>query len=164
MLSIVKFGELSERESYRCRAAQQALSFGFDLPLSGAPGIESRTGGATNDHAIVLTFSGDVTVNGNPQAAVTSGMGTVGSEGMSNGGMVLVNGNVVTVPLTNVANAQTINVTLFNVNNGSTSGNVTVPMSVLVGDANESGAVNSSRCASLIPAFFSSSTAHFWRS
>ena len=50
--------------------------------------------------------------------------------------MVITSGNVVTIPLTNVANAQTINVTLNNVN-GST--NVTIPMGVLIGDVNGNG-------------------------
>ena len=45
-----------------------------------------------------------------------------------------------TIPLTNVANAQTINVTLNNVN-GST--NMTIPMRVLIGDTNGDGFVNS---------------------
>ncbi len=121
-----------------------AGSFDVNLPLTGTPGIECRSGGMTNDHVMVLTFPTSVMVNGNPQAAVTLGTGTIGSEGMSNGGMVFVNGNIVTVPLTNVANAQTINVTLFDVSNGSTSGNVIVPMSILAGDANGNGAVNSS--------------------
>ena len=53
--------------------------------------------------------------------------------------MVVISGNTVTIPLTNVANGQTINVTLFGVNG---SGNVMVPMGVLVGDANGNGAVN----------------------
>jgi hypothetical protein len=43
--------------------------------------------------------------------------------------------------LTNVANAQTINVTLYGVN-GST--NFMVPMSILIGDTNGNGAVNAS--------------------
>src|SRR6266480_536586 len=121
-----------------------AGNFDVNLPLTGTPGIECRLGGATNDHVMVATFPSNVTVQGNPQAAVTLGTGTIGSEGMSNGGMVLVNGNVVTVPLTNVTNAQTINVTLFGVSNGSTSGNVVIPMSILAGDTNGTGAVNSS--------------------
>jgi N-acetylneuraminic acid mutarotase len=121
-----------------------AGTFDVDLPLTGTPGIECRTGGSTNDHAIDVTFSSSVTVNGNPQAAVTAGIGTVGSEGKSNGGMVLINGNIVTVPLTNVANAQTINVTLFGVNGTS---NLVIPMSVLVGDVNGNGAVNASDIA-----------------
>ena len=121
-----------------------AGSFDVDLPLSGTPGIECRSGGATNDYTIVVTFLANVSVNGNPQAAVTSGIGTIGSGGVSNGGMVMTSGNVVTIPLTNVANAQTINVTLNNVN-GST--NVTIPMGVLIGDVNGNGAVNASDVA-----------------
>ncbi len=114
-------------------------TFEVDLPLSGTPGIEGRSGGATGDYTIVITFLANVSVNGNPQAAVTSGIGTIGSGGTGNGGMVLTSGNVLTIPLTNVANAQTIQVTLSNVN-GST--NVTIPMGVLTGDSNGSGAVN----------------------
>jgi hypothetical protein len=72
---------------------------------------------------------------------VTAGVGTVGSGGADNGGATITSGNVVTIPLTNVANAQTINVTLNNVN-GST--NITIPMSILVGDANGNGVVNAS--------------------
>ncbi len=108
--------------------------------LSGTPGIECRGGGATNDYTIVVTFLANVSVNGNPQAAVTSGIGTIGSGGVSNRGTVIVSDNIVTIPLTNVANAQTINVTLNNVN-GST--NVTIPMRLLIGDTNGDGFVNS---------------------
>ena len=121
-----------------------AGSFGVNLPLSGTPGIECRSGGATNDYTIALNFLANVSVNGNPQAAVTSGIGAIGSGGVSNGGMVMTSGNVVTIPLTNVANAQTINVTLNNVN-GST--NVTIAMGVLIGDVNGNGAVNASDVA-----------------
>ena len=78
---------------------------------------------------------------GTPQAAVTSGIGTIGSGGVSNGGAVVTSGNVVTIPLTNVANAQTIQVTLNNVNG---SNNVTIPMRILVGDVNGNGAVSAS--------------------
>ena len=116
-----------------------AGSFDLNLPLSGPSGIECRSGGATNDYTIVLTFLANVSVNGSPQAAVTSGIGTIGSAGTSNGGIVITSGNVVTIPLTNVSNAQAINVTLSNVN-GST--NVMIPMRVLIGDVNGNGAVN----------------------
>ena len=109
--------------------------------MSPTPGIECRRGGATGDYTIAVTFLANVSVNGNPQAAVSSGIGTIGSGGVSNGGMVTVAGNIVTIPLTNVANAQTINVTLNNVN-GST--NVAIPMRVLIGDVNGSGTVNAS--------------------
>ena len=116
-----------------------AGTFDVNLPLTGTPGIECCTGGATNDYTIVVTFTGSVTVSGSPQAEVISGTGTIGSGGVSNGGMVTISGNTVTIPLTNITTAQTINVRLNSVN-GST--NVTVPMSVLVGDTNGDGFVN----------------------
>ena len=119
-------------------------TFDVDLPLSGMPGVECRSGGAANDYTIVLTFGANVSVNGNPQAAVTSGIGTIGSSGVSNGGTVITSNNVVTIPLTNVTNAQTINVTLNNVN-GST--NVVIPMRVLIGDVNGNGIVNATDVA-----------------
>jgi N-acetylneuraminic acid mutarotase len=118
-----------------------AGNFDIALPLNGTAGIECRTGGATNDYTLVITFNADVSVNGNPQAAVTAGAGMVGTGGVSNGGIVTIAGNVVTVPLTDVANAQTINVTLFSVNSST---NVVIPMSVLIGDTNGNGTVNAS--------------------
>ncbi len=121
-----------------------AGGFDINLPLTGSPGIECRTTGGTNDFTIIATFSGAVTVNGNPQAQVTLGTGTIGSGGVSNGGTVIISGNTVTIPLTNVANAQTINVTLFGVNG---SGNVVIPMGVLVGDVNANRTVNAADVA-----------------
>ncbi len=115
--------------------------FDIPLPLTGTPGLETRSGGATNDYTLVVTFSAPVTVTGDTQAQVTSG--DVGSAGKSNGGAVTVSGSSVTVPLTNVANAQTLNVTLNGVTDGSGYGNLVIPMSVLVGDVNASGGVSS---------------------
>ena len=43
-----------------------AGNFDVNLPLTGTPGIEDRTGGATNDYTMVVTFSGNVTVTGQP--------------------------------------------------------------------------------------------------
>ncbi len=124
-----------------------AGDFDVNLPLTGTPGIECRSGGATNDYEVVLTFGASVNVTGDTQAQVTSGTADIGSGGVSNGGMVTVNGNSVTVPLTNVANAQTINVTLNGVTDGVGYGNIVVPMSVLLGDVNANGAVNASDVA-----------------
>ena len=119
-----------------------AGDFDVDLPLSGTPGVECRTGGATGDYQLVVTFGDSITVTGTPQADVTLGTGDIGTGGTANGGMVTVNGNVVTVPLTNVSTGQTINVDLYGVNNGTTTGNVVIPMSVLIGDTNGNGTVN----------------------
>ena len=121
-----------------------AGSFDVDLPLSGPPGIECRSGGATHDYTIVVTFANSVAVNGNPQAQVISGTATIGSGGVSNGGAVTVNGNSVTVPLTNVANAQTINIRLNAVNR---SADTIIPVSFLIGDTNANAAVNSADAA-----------------
>ena len=126
-----------------------AGDFDIALPLTGTPGVECRRGGATNDYQIVVTFSTAVTVSGSPQgqAVVTSGMGDVGTGGVANGGNVTVSGNNVTIPLTNIANAQTISVTLYGISNGSNYGNLVIPMSRLLGDVNGNAAVNATDVA-----------------
>jgi hypothetical protein len=70
---------------------------------------------------------------------VTSGIGGVNN--------FVVNGSQVNVNVTGVANAQTIVVTLSGVSNGTTTGDITVPMSVLVGDVNTNRTVNASDVA-----------------
>jgi hypothetical protein len=121
--------------------AHGGTDFDIDLRVSGPPGVECRAGGGTSDYTMIITLPGDVTINSNPQAAVTSGSGTIGRAGVANSGAVSINGNTVTVPLTNVADAQTINVTLYCVNGG---GNVVVPMTRLLGDTNGNRTVNAS--------------------
>ena len=116
--------------------------FDIPLPLTGPIGVECRNGGPTGDYQIVLTFAAPVTVSGNPQAQITSGTGQVGSGGFSNGGLVGVDGAIVTVPLTNVANAQRITLTLFGASDGANTNNVNLPMSILLGDTNGDGFVN----------------------
>ena len=120
-------------------------TFDIGLPLGGAPvGVECRSGGATGDHQLILTFANPVTVNGTPQAEVTSGIGAVGTGGTSNGGVVSVNGMIVTVPLTNVANAQTITIRLNSVSDGINTNNAGISMGVLLGDTSGNGSVNAS--------------------
>ncbi len=112
-----------------------AGTFNVNLPLTGTPGIECRSGqgAGSMDHQIVVTFANSVTV---ASAAVTSGTGSVS-------GSPIVAGNVVTVNLTGITNSQTIMVTLNNVNDGVNMGNVVVPMSVLQGDTSGNGSVSS---------------------
>ena len=130
------------------RKAHAAAIFDIPMPLTGTPGIECRTGGGTGDFELVVTFPTDVFVGGfsMQEADVTNGIGDVGTGGVPNGGDVSGNGtSVLSVPLTNVANAQTIIVTLFDVDDFTNPpGNVSIPMSVLIGDTTASGGVNSS--------------------
>ena len=110
-----------------------AGTFDVGLPLVGTPGIECRSGGSTNDYQIVVTFGGPVTFS---NVQVTMGTGSVSSTSTS-GSQVFVN-------LTGVTNAQTIQVTLVSVNDGTSTTNVTIPMSVLLGDVDASRRVDSS--------------------
>ena len=122
-----------------------AGTFDVSLPLTGSSGVECRSGGGTGDYTMVVTFTGNVTVTGSPQAQVTSGIGCVGTAGSCTG-TVSVSGAVVTVPLTNVANAQNITVQINGVNTASDAPavNVTVPMGILIGDSNANRSVNAS--------------------
>jgi hypothetical protein len=109
-----------------------AGTFDIGLPLAGTPGIECRTGGTTNDYQIVVTFGGPVTFS---NARVTQGTGSVSSTS-TNGSQVFIN-------LTGVTNAQTIQVTLVAVNDGTATTDISIPMSVLVGDTTANKFVNS---------------------
>ncbi|PYK31289.1 MAG: hypothetical protein DME57_04225, partial [Verrucomicrobia bacterium] len=102
-----------------------AGQFDVDLPLTGNPGIECRSGGTNGDHQVVVTFPAAVTFD---HASVTSGSGSVSSTS--------TNGSVVTVNLTGVGNAQTITITLFGAQMGTNFGDVHIPMGVLLGDTN----------------------------
>lgn len=113
------------------RKTHGTTDYDVDL-LPPAAGIEPRSGGANGDFRIVVDFPIPVTVTGNPQAAVTSGTGSISN--------VSVSGNEVTIDLTGLTNAQRLTVTLNGVN-GST--NVPINMAVLLGDTNGDGSVNS---------------------
>ncbi|HMJ07067.1 MAG TPA: VCBS repeat-containing protein, partial [Chthoniobacterales bacterium] len=141
-----------------------AGAFDIALPLAGAAGIECRSGGATNDHTLVLTFGSNVSVAGAVQAEVVSGTAMIGNAGRSNGGVVNVSGSTVIVPLTNVANAQTIQVRLNGVTDGSVFANPVVSMSLLLGDATGNGTVSSSDVGTVKAATGQSSTASNFRS
>lgn len=108
-----------------------------NLPLTVSPGVECRSGGAANAYQVVLTFPSAVTFTG---AAVTSGAGVV--SGSFGGGTTTV-----TVNLTGIKNVQTVTVTLTGVSDGTTTGDLSVPMRVMVGDTSGNGTVNASDVA-----------------
>ena len=111
-----------------------AGTFDINLPLTGNVGVECRSGGATNDYQMIISFATPVTVGG---ASVTSGIGSVSSFSGSGTSQITVN-------LTGVTNVQRITVTLSNVNDGIHMGNVPVSMGVLIGDVNGNAVVNAS--------------------
>ena len=111
-----------------------AGTFDIPLPLSGNVGIECRTGPT---YQMIINFATSVTVE---SAAVTSGTGMVSSFSGSGTPQITVN-------LTGVTDVQRITVTLHNVNDGTTTGDVPVSMGVLVGDVNGSTGVNSTDVA-----------------
>jgi hypothetical protein len=85
-----------------------AGTFDVDLPLTGNPGIECRSGGTNGDYTLVFTF-------GNPlanvdSASVTSGTGSVTTSNIDNS-----DAHNYIVNLTGVTNAQTLTVNLTNV-------------------------------------------------
>ena len=107
--------------------------FEVPLPLTGAPGVECRSGGTAGAHQIVVTFLNTVTF---ANAVVTAGGGSVSSATAS--------GTQITVELTGVANAQTITLTLTGVNDGTNFGNIAIPMGMLFGDTNGNRSVTAS--------------------
>jgi hypothetical protein len=117
------------------RKLHGATPFDVPLPLTGTPGVESRRGGGAsfNTHQVVVTFASTVTVGG-VTVASSDGM-AMATQGVS--------GGIVTVNLTGVTDAQTITITLTNVNDGTNTGDVSVPMGVLRGDTNGDRFVNS---------------------
>jgi len=112
-----------------------AGDFDINLPLTGNPGIECRTGGPNGNHTVIITFANTVSV-GTVTVTSTDGQAMVSSSN--------VNGSVVTVNLTKVTNAQTVTVNLTNVSDGTNTGNVGVAMGALEGDTTANRAVNSS--------------------
>ena len=112
-----------------------AGDFDIDLPLSGEPGIECRTGGANGDFTIVVTFTNNI-ASGTP--SVTAGTGNISSSPIS--------GNTMTINLTGVTDIQQLTVTLDNVMDsfGQTLPQTAVPMNMLFGDTSANKSVNAS--------------------
>ena len=114
-------------------------NFDITLPLFGSVlGVECRKGGTSKIFKVIVTFPTAVTVGSasvTPDAKAPGATASVSSASVS--------GSNVTVNLTGVSNAQTILVNLFGVSDGTNTGNVSVPMGVLLGDTNKSRSVDS---------------------
>jgi hypothetical protein len=125
-------------QSAASRKAHGGTNFDIALPLSGTAGVECRlvSGGMT----IVLTFDKAIA---SASAAVTGGSATV--LGAATPGA----GNMLSVNLTNIDNAQTITLRLTNViaSDGGTLASAAVSCRVLQGDVNGNGTVSAADVA-----------------
>jgi photosystem II stability/assembly factor-like uncharacterized protein len=105
-------------------------AFDINLLVAGSAGIECRGGGTTSDYKVVFTF---------PSAVIPE----AGRSGNAAGSpSVSPDGRTVTQNITNISDAQTIAITLFGVNDGTSTNDVTARMRLSVGDTNGNGAVN----------------------
>ena len=132
-LNAVQLNEVVSRVTHG-----SAGTFDINLPLTGRPGIECRSGGANGNYTMIFTFANPLTsVDG---ATVTSGTGSVTTSNVDYGDVrnYIVN-------LTGVINAQVIQVSLTNVSDsaGDFSPAAAGQMGVLIGDTNGDGFVNS---------------------
>jgi len=117
------------------RKLHNGAPFDITLPLNGTTGIECRRGaGAGSDgHQVIVSFADAVTVAG-VSVASTNGLATATQS---------VKGGTVIIELSSVKNGQTIGITLISVNDGARTGDVSIPMGILLGDVNADRFVNS---------------------
>jgi hypothetical protein len=115
-----------------------AGTFDVNLPLTGSPGIECRSGGPAGNFKMVFTFDESLTgvVGG---ATITNGVGSITSSGIDPN-----DAHNYIVNLTGISNEQSLNVTLNNVSDavGGFSSTVSAKMGVLLGDTNADGFVD----------------------
>jgi hypothetical protein len=119
------------------RKSHAGTNFDVALPTSGKAGVEDRNPGSGNSHTLIYTLGTNLTAAGT--ATITQGTATAGTP------VIGPAANQITVPLTNVSNAQHLFVTLDGVtaNNGTVLNHVVGRIDVLLGDTNADGFVNS---------------------
>jgi hypothetical protein len=133
LLSIAKGFQLNSVVS---RKTHGATPFDIPLPITGAPGVECRSGGGSGDHTLVFTFNNNV-VSGSP--VFSGGVGSIS-------GSPIFAGNTMTLNLTGVLDQQKITITLVGIKDylSQTLPNTEVSMNVLLGDTTANKFVNSS--------------------
>ena len=112
-----------------------AGTFDINMPITGAKGIEPRSGGSSGNHQIMFTFANNVSLLG---ASVTPGPS--GAAGLA--GPPIVNGKRITLNLTGVTNQQVLTVNLTGVSDGLVSSDLAIPIGILEGDTNADKLVN----------------------
>jgi glucose/arabinose dehydrogenase len=112
--------------------------FDINLPLTGSPGIECRSGGTNGTYTMIFKFVLPISSVG---GASVNGTGSVSSRMIDS-----TNTRQYIVNLTGITNAQYVTVGLSNVVDvaGNTASAVSATMGVLTGDTTSNGGVNSS--------------------
>lgn len=121
------------------RKVHGVTAFDINLPVTGNPGVECRSGGVNGNYELIFSFANTLTSVGN--ASVTSGTGSVSSHMID-----ADDAHNYIVDLTKVSNAQMVTVSLTNVNDstGNSSSSVPISMGVLLGDTTANDTVNAS--------------------
>ena len=112
-----------------------AGSFDTNIPASNGLGIECRTAGSGNSHQVIFTFANRVTLSNATVSHPNGGTGSIS-------GSPVVNGNHITINLTNVSDAQRLVINLLGLSDSAITNDFSVTMGVLLGDVNSSGVVN----------------------
>jgi hypothetical protein len=112
------------------RKTHGSFTFDINLPLTGPTGVECRSGTA---HQLVVTFSHAISTG---VASLVSGIATVGQ--------ATVTGRELIVPLTGVANAQAVTISVSGVTDvyGQSVNSQVFGVRFLAGDLNGSGNVS----------------------
>jgi hypothetical protein len=105
------------------------------MPLTGTPGVECRSGGASGNHTLVFTFKSNLASG---EVSVTNGVGSIAST-------PTMSANTMTVNLTGVTNAQRTTLTLHNMKDVANQllPDTTVTVGFLLGDTSGNGLVTS---------------------
>lgn len=112
-------------------------TFDVNLPLTGAPGIECRSGGANGDYTMVFKFA--LPLTSVRSKSLQDGTGQISSAAINSN-----DAHEYIVNLTGVTNAQYITVNLTNVidSAGNLASTVSASMGILLGDVDQSGRVD----------------------
>jgi hypothetical protein len=119
-----------------------AGTFDIPLPLTGSHGLECRTGPTAGAHNIIVAFQNNLTAVASLSATATTtgGMTTLPTP---TGGIIndaQGQPRLYSVNLTGVPDGSRVSLTLHGVaDTAGSSGDITIPMDVLLGDANASG-------------------------
>jgi hypothetical protein len=120
-----------------------AGTFDLDLPLTGSPGIECRSGGANGDHTLVFSFRNTLNGVNSITATATTSSETVPVTVLNTSGIGADTHEYI-ANLSGVPNASHVTVTLIGVtDSANATGDISAHMDVLLGDVNASARTDS---------------------